>query len=75
MILKGEDKKKAYSKDDPEDCTLEELITFLCTPDGRGETFKLRCIKVLLSYNEQYAEMYYNQVKEELAKRGITYEW
>lgn len=71
MILRGEERKKAYAKNDPEDCSIEELVSFLCTPDGKGETFKLQCVKVLLSYNEQYAEIQYERVKDELRKRGV----
>lgn len=74
MLLNGDNKKKAFSKDDPKDCSFEELITLLCTADGKGATYKLQCVKVLLSYNEQYAEMYYQQVKDELRKRGVQVE-
>lgn len=74
MILTGDDKKKAYSKTDPEDCSFQELVTLLCTADGKGSLYKLRCIKELLSYNDIYAEQRYQEVIDELRRRGVAVE-
>lgn len=48
MILKNEQKRAAYAKNNPYDCSFEELVTILCTPDGKGSLYKLRCLEVLL---------------------------
>jgi len=68
MILNGDARRKAYSKNNPSECSFEELVTLLCTADGKGAEYKLRCVRELLSYNDQYIDNFRNMIDDYFTK-------